>query len=354
MQGITFDELTAQVERDAQARQDFYVPTDSLRITTDKGNSHLATPAGDFSLRDTAHLHLAELCGIDRRYYRRLRAHGPLLDENVNYWLGASGPKPRVIRALDSSARAIVSDRYAALDNDGLLAAVSPLIDDIGGTIESCQIDEGNLTIKVVSPRLQGEVQKNDVVQFGYVLKNSEVRAGALSVQPFVFRLVCLNGLIAGTGGLKSTRKHSGRNWHRDNEEFGLVPENVERKEWERSIWTQLQENVRAASNDAAFQTLLERLRATTALHTTLEPEQVVERLGSLGAEFRLGPELQSQIVQHLHADNYDGSLWNVVNGVTRTAQDVGSYNLATSLEELGGRLSNLSPNSWERLVNVN
>ena len=91
---------------------------------------------------------------------------------------------------------------------------------------------------------------------------------------------------------------------------------------------------------------LLERLSSTTTLRTSLEPEEIVKRLGQ---EYKLSEPSQNQVVGHLVADEFEGSLWNVVNAVTRTAEDLDSYELATSLEELGGRLTHLTPEQWNR-----
>ena len=355
-QGMTFDDVVAQVERDAQHRNDFFAPNNELRLSTEGSQSHLLTPQGEFTLRETAHLHLGEVTGIDRRYYQRLRHEAPaLLAENVNHWLSLSGPKPRLVRALDTDVRALASVRYATLDNDALLAAVEPVICDLGATLDSCYLDEEGLTLKLVTPKLQGEVKKGDVVQAGLLIRNSETRQGALAVQPLIFRLVCTNGLIlGGASGRAASRRHVGRDWRSDNEYFGAVPENFERTAWEQGIWSQLQTNIREVISAEAFQGFLERLSATTKLQTTLEPEEVVERLGLLGPEYKLGPELQAQVVGHIHADGYDGSLWSIVNGVTRAAQDVMTYEVSTGLEELGGRLSALNPREWERLVSMN
>lgn len=355
-QGMTFDDVVAQVERDAEHRNDFFAPMNELRLSTQEAESQLVTPQGEFNLLNTAHLHIAEMTGIDRRYYQRLRSEAPaLLAENVNHWLSLSGPKPRLIRALDTDVRALASVRYAALDNDSLLAALTPVISDIGGSVESCALSDEGLTLKLVTPKLQGDVKKGDTVQAGLLIRNSEVRQGALSVQPLIFRLVCTNGLILGSAsGKAASRRHVGRDWRGDRDYFGVVPENIERAAWEQGIWSQLQDNIREVINAEAFHGILERLNATTKFQTTLEPEEVIERLGLLGPEYKLGPEVQAQVVGHIHADGYTGSLYDILNGVTRAAQGVASYEFSTSLEVLGGRLSALTPREWERLSSLN
>ena len=343
---------------EARARHDFFAPTNELELVSREGESEiqLATPQGAFGLRDTAHIHLAEVTGIDRRYALRLRREAPsLLADNVNHWLRRSPAKPRLVRALGSDIRALASPRYATLDNDALLSALEPVLHDLSMTVESCQLDEEGLTLKMVTPKLQGEVKLHDVVQSGLLVRNSEVKAGSLSVQPLIFRLVCTNGLVlGGANGQAASRRHIGRDLRPYKDYTGPVLPNHERDVWEQEIWNRLQGQIQDVLNAESFGNILTRLSATTRLQSTLEPEVILQRLENLGDGYKLGPEVQSQVIAHLHADGYQGTLYDVINGITRTAQDLSSYAASTNLEILGGRLASLSVSQWERLTSLN
>ena len=323
--GMHFDAVVAQVAEEAQSRHDFFAPTNELELVSREGESEiqLATPQGAFGLRDTAHIHLAEVTGIERRYYTRLRREAPsLLADNVNHWLRRSPAKPRLVRALGSDIRALASPRYATLDNDALLSALEPIIEELGMTVESCQLDEEGLTLKLVTPKLQGDVKLHDVVQSGLFVRNSEVSRASLSVQPLIFRLVCTNGLVlGGAGGQGASRRHIGRDWRADKDYSGQVLPNQERDVWEREIWNRLQEQIRDVLNVGSFQHILARLSATTRLQSVLEPEVILARMENLGDGYKIGPEIQAQIVRHLQVDSYNGTLWDLVNGATRTAR---------------------------------
>ena len=383
-QGMTFEDLLTRVEHEAASRRDYYVPTQEMYLMTDQSGSRLATPCGQFSLKETAHLHLGELCGIDRRYYQRLRLEAPfLLDRNVNHWLANNSPRQRIVRALESDtgseARAIVSSRYAMLDNDALLKTVEPVIREQGLTVESCNVSDEKLVIKMVSPRLRGEVKVGDEVQAGIIIRNSEVRCSAVEVDWFVKRLVCTNGMIVtGPHGRGAFRRHVGRDWNaprRKAQSFSWhgatpshnalqqltssaaalpssspVPANLEREQWERAIWEQLQASLRQSLNADAFTSLLNRLALTTTLQAQLAPEELTERVGN---SFHLSPDEQSMVLFHLTQDS-DLSLWGVLNAVTRTSQEVKSYARATALEEIGGDLSRLTAPQWNRLTTPN
>ena len=64
------------------------------------------------------------------------------------------------------------------------------------------------LNFKIVNRRLQADVTEGDTVQAGVIVSNSEVGMGAVSVQPFVYRLVCSNGMVVTEMG--NRRTHTG------------------------------------------------------------------------------------------------------------------------------------------------
>lgn len=200
-QGRTLAELGAELERQRNARKDYLVNTSALSMKTQDGksivqfeNSH---EMETYRVGDIAHQQLATRLGIPFRYYLKMQKDYPaLLDENVNGWLHKE-PERRMLRTLDGRMRAFLSARYRRLDNLELCAAVLPIIHEMkGADIESCEVTESHMYIKVVNKKLKAEVAVGDVVQAGFVVSNSEVGLGSLKVEPLIFRLVCKNGLI--------------------------------------------------------------------------------------------------------------------------------------------------------------
>jgi hypothetical protein len=393
--GKTFDELVTQVKRESTQKRDFYAPTSEMLVMSDASGSRLATPVGTMLLRERAHQQLAELCGIDRRYYQKLRQEAPaLLDRNLNHWLATGPPKQRIVRAFATNctsatnnpanaqfpaqlpaardatatapleARAILSSRFALLDHDRLLNTIEPVIAEQNLTVESCDMDDEEFTIKLVSPRLQGDVKVGDTVQAGLVIRNSEVGCHAVEVHTFVKRLVCLNGMaLMGPKQRGAFRRHSGRDWDGIQKigkqktgvlAMGPIPPNDAREQWERQIWQELQQALRDSLQATAFNDLLARLQLTTRLQTRLSPDVVAERIGST---YDLRSEEQSAMLWHLNRDDdaarHGYTLWHVLNAVTRTAQDVENYGRATELETLGGHLAGMTPRQWHHLVSI-
>ena len=104
------------------------VRSQALQIHSN-GKSYLeAGRRGSYEMNDIAHGQMAEYLKIPGAYYSRLRQQHPrLLDENVNSLLLASPlPERRMVRTMDGTARAIVSDRYRRLDNFNVLKSILP------------------------------------------------------------------------------------------------------------------------------------------------------------------------------------------------------------------------------------
>jgi hypothetical protein len=135
---------------------------------------------------------------LQLRFLERLHIVGATKGvDNVDTWLHHE-PELRMVRTLDGQARAFLSDRYRRLDNYDLREHVLPMLQRLpDARFESTELTPTRLYLKVVTPRVQIEIQPGDIVQAGVVISNSEVGQGTLSVQPLVYRLICRNGLIA-------------------------------------------------------------------------------------------------------------------------------------------------------------
>ena len=201
-QGRTLEELGAELQRQRAARKDFITDTRYLEFNTnEEGRATLSLDIkGElqtFGVDELAHKQIAQRLMIPYRYYQKMQVEQPeLLDTNVNTWLKFA-PERRMIRTLDGSVRAFLSDRYRRLDNLELCEAVLPIIKDMpGAEITSCDVTPDHMYLKVINKKLKEEVSTGDVVQAGFVISNSEVGLGSVKVEPLIYRLVCKNGLI--------------------------------------------------------------------------------------------------------------------------------------------------------------
>ena len=77
------------------------------------------------------------------------------------------------------------------------------------------------------------------------------------------------------------------------------------------------------------------------------EAVEVVERLSK---RLLITKEEQKQVHYHLVRGG-DFNRWGFANAVTRTAQDIGSYDRATELEKLGGQVIAMSSREFTKLA---
>lgn len=343
--GLSLTELAQEIERQAQSKKDYIVPTQKLTMT-ERADLHFDTGAGLVSLEATpiAHEQIAARLDIPRSYYNRLKdADKPLLALNVNKWLHAD-PEKRMVRTLDGKARAFLSERYNRIDNYEIANAALPALMDSEARVESSQITESRLYIKAVLPKVQGEVRKGDVVQAGVSISNSEVGQGSVLIQPLIFRLVCSNGAIMADSRF-SARHVGGRIGGK--EDISHLLSNEALMADDRAIMLKVRDVIRASFDTAVFQQRLSMMREAT--HDRIEGD-VVEAVELLSKRNGLNDFESGGILRHL-IEGADLTRYGMHNAVTRMAQDVESYDRATELETLGGSILNLRPTEWRSLA---
>lgn len=341
-QGRTILQLAQELERQRQARKDYLADTRNLAVETIMGISTLTLGMDGrtetFTLNELAHKQIADRLQIPFRYYTKMREEHPrLLDDNINSWFSKS-PERRMLRTLDNSVRAFLSDRYRRLDNLELADAVLPLISEMkSAEIISSQITETHMYIKVINKKLKAEVTVGDVVQAGIVISNSEVGLGSLKVEPLLYRLACRNGLIVKDYAQK--RYHVGKQIESDDSAYELFSDETLAQD-DKAFFMKVQDTVRTAIDEAKFNLSVEKLRGSREESTGPDPVKTVEVLADT---YILNHNERGSILRHfiMGADN---SKYGLINAVTRASQDMEDYTRATDLERLGGELLALPP----------
>ena len=187
-------ELAIELDRQAKVKKDYVATAGAMQMTAVNENFDLVIGNTPFQLNENAHRQLGLQLKIPAPYYERMRAENPgLLMANVNGWFQQSPDTRRMVRTLDGTARAILSDRYRRIDNYEVAQKVLPIISEMqGARIESCELTDTRMYIKVVNERIQTEVVPGDIVQAGILISNSEVGMGSVSVKPLIYR-TCLH-----------------------------------------------------------------------------------------------------------------------------------------------------------------
>ena len=349
--GRTLQELAVELTRQNEAKRDFIVNMNAVSMDCsaqgiglhrylDDGNSDME----GFGASDLFHRQLGDKLMIPARYYDRMRTEYPsLLSENVNSWLGR-GDSRHTVRTLDGTARAFLSDRYRRIDNWEIAQSVLPVISEMkDARVESCEITENRMFIKVVNPRLEMDVVPGDTVQAGIIISNSEVGLGAVSVMPLLFRLVCANGM--GVNDYGKRKYHVGAQIEESWELFSDATLQAD----DTAFMLKLADIVRSAVDEARFGVIVDKLRESVGAKISAPVATVVELTAK---QYGFTATENDGILQHLITGG-DLSLYGLANAVTRTANDMETYERATELETIGWQIATMENRVWRELNEV-
>lgn len=343
--GTSMNELAQRIMTEARSKKDYAMDTRNLSMTDDaKLRFDLV---GDQRVLTPTRLCLDQIAGrvgIPSKYAERMRAEAPeLLARNVNHWF-AHKPEVRMLRTVQNGvqeARAFLSNKYRPLDNYDLLNAVLPRMAAAGFEIKSAELTETRLYVQAVTARVSGEVKVGDTVQAGVCLRNSEVGCGSIAVEPMLFRLVCLNGMVLPTA---MRRHHVGRagdgEWN-EGEAYEVFSDDT-RKLDDKAFWAKVNDVVADSVRPERFADNVKRLQDAAKVDTG-RPQDAVEVVQD---KFGLGEEEAGNVLAHL-AKGGDLSLYGLANAVTRAAQDCPSYDRAVELERFGGQVIELPKSVW-------
>lgn len=330
--GKTIQELAAEITRQQKSKRDFVLPTTMVEAYAMNGELNLdfAIANGDdadrmnAALTDIAHRQLGEYCTIPAKYYDLMKSHPGLLAKNVAYWLKHNSDR-RMIRTLDGNIRAILSEKYRRLDNFDIAQNILPMLNEAQAEVESCEITEKRLYIKAITHKVQAEVKVGDVVSAGVLITNSEVGHGSLAIKPLVYRLVCKNGAIADKYAMK--KHHVGRLIEIPEIEFAQDTQFAD----DKAFWLATRDVLKHTLNETSFKKIVESLSETT----DKKIGKVTEVIELVTKDYGFGDTEKENVLDHLIKGG-DLTSWGLGNAVTRSAQDVESYDRSTELETFG------------------
>lgn len=361
--GKSLVELAQAVQDAASRNVDTVVDTRNTEIIVRDDKTVDLRIAGDLStstVTDHALGQMLEHTGVPAKYAERMRAEAPdLLETNVNQWLQRK-PSPRLIRqvregegTLPSVTRAFLSNRYRRMDHNKQLAAVLPeLMEQMQNTslqVVSSELTERRLYLKAVFPRLTGEVKRGDIVQYGFELQNSEIGEGKLKLTPFLYRLVCLNGMILPSelANVKLAKAHLGR--AQDEGVLDYASDEALEAD-DHALALLLRDTLRAFMDQDRWTSVLTTLRTAAISSETKDP---IAAVAAIAKSYQL-PQMESNEVLKNFLRDGDMTKWGMANAITAVANgDAVSYDRAAELETLGGRIITLTPGEWKDVSNA-
>lgn len=310
------------------------------------------------SITPFAHRQIAERNNIPFPYYQRMLADQPeLLLRNVHTWW-RSEPEMRMARTIrpvdladgqatigPTTLRGWLSDRFRVLDNLPFCVTVLQQAEEAGATIQAAHLDEERFYLKLVSPRLEAKIDRgrhdpvDDVLQAGIIVRNSEVGDGRVSVRPYVYRLVCTNGMIA----MKEyAQVHLG-----SRNQLGLLSaEAIEADA--RAVWLQVRDYVKHAFNPDTLKETVEMFERADKVRIQAKATDAV---ANVVQHFDLAASEAQGILERYLRGNED-TMFGLVNAVTQYAHEGPDFRRQVELEEIGGRLLATAPTDFTALVN--
>jgi hypothetical protein len=338
-QGLSLVALAQKLESLSAQKVDLVANT--RRMHMDNDARLLIDAEHIFNPTQNCHNQIAARLDIPTAYYNRMKTDDPkLLADNVNAWLWKSNEN-RMIRGLGGNARAFLSDRYHRIDNEHVMETVLPVLMETGGiVVQSCNVTENKLYIKATSKNVVAEVKSKrvgDFVEAGVLITNSEIGNGSLSIKPFLNFLICTNGMTRDK--LQFMKYHVGRKV--DASEFFLS--DATKSLEDAAVLSKVRDIIRSCMSLDLLQAEVLEMEEAAQQQITGDVVKGVEKVGEI---FQLSKIETSGVLRNL-INSGDLSRYGMMNAVTAFAETVESYDRATEIEALGGRVLDFTKKDW-------
>lgn len=264
------------------------------------------------AIRELALRQLCERIGAPAPYIRGLPA--PMQAICMNHGL-VSKPQPALLRTADGHLRAVLSERYAPVDDMVLFELIADALDRAGLRNEAmvrASVVGTSTVMRITLPSEGIAVKKGDVIEHGIDLGNSEVGLRSVQVTPVTYRLVCSNGMRAWQSESTSRFRHIGdplrlRELLRDAIPIGFAEARGDIERWRRAL-------------DVRVDDVLAEIEALRAFSITGGDAQAVARTYALEA----GVELVDPSVEALKSalSKRTTTVFELANAITATAKD--------------------------------
>ena len=355
--GKTILELAQEITRQQEAKKDFVAPVDKLEVVVaDNAPMLKLGQMAPMPIGDIAHGQLAEYAGIPMTYYRKMLAEAPeLVAVNANRWLRDHDEERRMVRTLDGKARAILSDKYRALDNYDLAEVVLPVLQQQGMLIMSAEITERRLYIKAVDKRITKDIPNGralgdgshvffDTLSPAVTIGNSEVGFGSLYIETGIFTKVCTNLC---SFGANLRKYHTGARASLSDDVYAVLTDQT-KSITDAATFGQVRDILMAAFDATKFGDLTDKLQAAT--QDKIEVSSVSEIVEVVGKKHNLVEGERKGVLARL-IEGGDFTRYGLHSAITRHSADVKDYDRATELERLGGQIIELPRSQWQEVL---
>jgi len=357
----SYQDLVGEVNRLENMKRDFILPSTYAEVQDDGRTIYLESKdecyRGQMSER-----FIKQLCGhhkVPYTYYQTMadRKQPELIQSNLNTWLKnpVKGAKNRLFRTYDNQTwkdntfRSYHSNRFLTFDYFHLMQGLMPVLDRLNEEVNGIQfvsmgLTDNKLYLKIIFPNVEAEIKSKevgDIVKSGVIISNSEVGMGSIMVSPFVYRLICLNGMTVNDANFR--RVHLGK----AQGEGELIYKADTQEAMHEALQKQLRDHVEECTDPAKFRLTVDKINESAQEQDMRDPENVIE---GLGKRFSLA-EAEVKTARRSLLEGRDYSRWGFANAITNVANGTDNYDRATELQELGGNVIQLPKSEWASLA---
>ena len=303
---------------------------------------------------------VSERLGIPRQYLRRMRETGimtssggewpvRLLDANVNAWLAAEPGRKFLVRGFRTDdpdetgiARALLSDRFAPIDNLDVLMAALDGVRKAGVNVDitAAHLTENAMRVQIEAPEIRALAptllanyrspfsaqpgRDLPVVHGGFEIRNGETGGASFQIVPRIVVQVCKNGMTRTVDALRQV--HLG----------GRLEEGVIR--WSESTQRQAIELVTAKAADAVATFLdtayVEKVIAEVESQAGVPVSDAAGTIERVAKAHQFSEAEQASILDCFIRSG-DLTAGGVMQAVTAAAQTLDSPDRAADLEDV-------------------
>lgn len=327
--GTEIKTVLKEINDDTQYKKDYLVDLKDMQVVKSEQTGQAMLQFGnidkDFYMTDRS---VNQLCGklkIGRQYIQKCLPESiDLVAHNLNFWINHRDNRDLMVRTYEFDARAILTNRYKRIDCDVVANHCLDKLMDLDVEFKYSYYNGDTMNITAVTPKVEGEVVKGDVVQGGITITNSEVGNGSLMIKPFIYRLVCTNGMVAPQYFNQFYAKHVG----------AIVIDPTQDEQWKVTI-EKMQKQLELVAKPEVFEENLKKLQdATKKSMNSHQIIQLAKRQGITDAE-RAG--IFERLDRYV-GDEFTVSKYELSNAITNMANDEEmSDKRARFFQELGG-----------------
>jgi len=404
--GLTFDRsaiagVVAEIERQKAAKRDLIYPVEKLSYTDDgllvfagsdrtfevDGRLYLSwedaeraadeasksdrpngialkAGVGAMPLSRTASSQLLGRLEVPVKFADNLagREYNDLLGDLVRGILSRQAGKRFLVRTLDGRVRAVLSDKYRALDNSDLFFCAATKFREVGAQLWKARLWDGGFEMFGVAPHIEAEVstdrtfnpgdgwqsrwygQSGDVHNAAVRLDNSETGQGGLNVKLAIMRRVCANFNVWADG---VSIIHAGKT---NDAGDGLIVKSDETRRLESQvIWSKVNDAIATAFDAGKFAGYIAALNNAT----TQELPDARVAVANVSEEYGITDERKAAILADLLGSG-DLSRFGLCQSITAAAHVAdrdGRAAEASELETLGGEIITMSDRKFAGLL---